>query len=572
MNGIIASSLEWYKQKLWWTMDVFEVTDSLTRKVMTAATLQFVSLTVLFALPLVFLGREALTLFPPGQILLTMAVFLLASTAYVNTLLIIREDVTQPLQQLQTTAQALTEGRVEETPPTSDQNDEIGLLTRSFVELHGYFSTIVGQTRALADEEFDAAVLDEDVPGEVGASLGGLKHSLESRITELQTQRETIEQRQQALEDDARRYKSAFEECASGDLTQRIETESDSDAMEEIATAFNEMVATLEETLVHIREFAHEVDTASETMVNHTEKAKRMSTDVSRETQEIATGAEKQDGHLQTVSTELTDLSATIEEIASSTDEIAEQSQKTVEQGENGLDAADEALAEMDAIESAAQMTVEEMNELQREVDRIGEIVELIDEIAEQTNMLALNASIEAARAGRAGEGFAVVADEIKGFAEETADATGRVEDLITTVEDSTDDVAKDMRSMQQDIEDGQNAVDRTVETLEIMVENAEQANTGIQSISDASDSQAATTEEVVAMADEVGTISDETATQTDEVVEFVEQQTVTVENLSTQADELSDGATGLRAELSDFEVQHSETSSFDGVATDGGR
>lgn len=232
-----------YKKGLWGMMDWLGVTRSTTRKMMAAVTIQFVAMIGLFVLPAIFLGTDVVTVFPPEQIVATTLVFVLAVIAYGNTLLIVTEDVTGPLSELQATAASISDGNIDEDPPTTDQKDEIGALIGSFEDMHEYLATIIDQTHALADEDFDAAVLDEDVPGSVGDSLERLQASLESRITELKAQREEIETQREKLEADAEHFGNVFRKCAEGDLTQRLTVRSENEAMREIGESFNEMMS-----------------------------------------------------------------------------------------------------------------------------------------------------------------------------------------------------------------------------------------------------------------------------------------------------------------------------------------
>lgn len=547
--------LDRYKRLLWWSLEQLRVTESVTRKMMAAVTLQFIATIALFALPMVFLGADVFTAFPPEQIAMTVVVFALAVIAYINTLLIVQEDMAQPLADLETTATKIAGGEISEDPPKSTQTDEIGMLIRSFNEMHTYLATVVGQSKALSNEEFDAAVLDEDVPGGLGTALQELQESLEDRISELKSQREATERRRQALEADAERFTEAFERCGSGDLTARVSAQSDSTAMQDIVTTFNEMMDTLEEAVVHIREIGHEVDDASIEIGESVADAMEASETVATTVDEIAAGAERQDKYIQNVSEEMADLSATIQEIASSTEQVAETSQATAQLGSEAADQAQTAATEIATIQRQTDQTLEEITALKREVDRIGQIADLIDEFAEQTNMLALNASIEAAHADEAGDGFAVVAQQIKALAEETKGATDDIEEVISDIEAATDEVVADMRGTRDSVESGVETVEETVEMLDRIVDRVAQIDDQIQAVSEATDEQASSTQQTVSMVEEIGTISHQTARQAEEVDQTTQHQLRTISDVEKTKEALGNRATDLRRVLDVFDV-----------------
>jgi len=468
----------------------------------------------------------------------------------------------KPIEQVRDHAQRLARGQFDEELDVDADNDEIGEMVTAFEEMHGNISTAAAQADALADQEFDAPVLDEDVPGRLGAALTTMHENTEAFVADLDEARseaEAAREEAEALAADLQRQAEeaagVLERAADGDLTARMDEARDSDAMRTIATEFNDMLGELEDTVVDIKRFSDEVAGVSEQVSRGSNEVSSASREVAESIEGIAARAAEQTGSLEEVSGEMNDLSATVEEIASSSDEVAELSAEAAVDAREGTDLAEDSIDMMETIEDQADATVDEMERLEAEVNQIDEIVTLIDDIAEQTNVLALNASIEAARAGEAGEGFAVVADEVKHLAEETSEATDEIAGLIDGVESSTAETVGDMREMHEAVADGRETIDESLHTLEEIADHVEEANTGVQSINDATDEQAASAQEVVAMADDVADASRETRSEAQEVASAAEQQTMTATQMAGTADELDDLADRLREQLDEFTV-----------------
>ncbi|QLG27047.1 methyl-accepting chemotaxis protein [Halorarum halophilum] len=463
------------------------------------------------------------------------------------------------LSDLADRATALARGEDDDIERT-DRVDEVGQVHDAVVDVSEYLSTAASQADAVARSEFDAAVLDEDVPGSLGESLAAMRADLDRLITEMEATTEELER-------SAESYSAKLERAADGDLTVRLAEDADNEAMRDVATAVNATLADLESTVGRVDTVAHDVADSSTDARDGTAEVERASREVAESTEEISAGAAEQSDHLAEVSGEMATLSAAVEEVAATADEVAEQSETAAQTGERGVALADEAVAEMAAIEDASEETAEVVRGLEEEVQEIGEIVELIDGIAEQTNTLALNASIEAARAGAEGDGFAVVADEVKSLATDTREATKRISSRIERVQASTDDAVTDIERMRGRVEDGTDTIEAGLGSMGEVVDAIERANDGVQSISATADDQATSAEEVVAMADEVATVSEQTAAEAGNVSAAAEEQTASLNQVSSEVSRLSERAAELIDLTAAFEADASDA---DRVATGG--
>ncbi|WP_438287744.1 methyl-accepting chemotaxis protein [Pseudomonas fulva] len=214
-------------------------------------------------------------------------------------------------------------------------------------------------------------------------------------------------------------------------------------------------------------------------------------------TDESTRGLTRQNDEIQLAATAVTQMSAAVEEVARNATSTSEASRQTSEEAASGRDQAREAVQAITSVNSEIGQSTVIVGELAGSVREIAKVIDVIRGIAEQTNLLALNAAIEAARAGEQGRGFAVVADEVRALAARTQASTGEIEAMITGVQSRADDAVKAMGNSRNLADSTQALAQATGESLERIARNIAQINDRNLLIATASEEQAHVAREV---------------------------------------------------------------------------
>ena len=269
---------------------------------------------------------------------------------------------------------------------------------------------------------------------------------------------------------------------ARGDLTVAIVPNS-KDEPGRLLEAMRDMVKTLKEM---VSETAH----VSAAITSSAEQLTATSSG-------IASGAEEVASQAGTVATASEEMSYTSADIARNCTMAADASRQTSESATAGAKVVNESIAGMDLVAERVRQTAKTVEALGTRSQQIGNIVGTIEDIADQTNLLALNAAIEAARAGEQGRGFAVVADEVRALAERTTKATREIGEMIKAIQQETKNAVTAMEEGVQEVERGAESSQRSGRALGDILDRINEVSMQINQIATAAEEQTATTNEV---------------------------------------------------------------------------
>ncbi len=319
---------------------------------------------------------------------------------------------------------------------------------------------------------------------------------------------------------------NAMNQIASGDLTVRLD-ESRNDELGAIAKASNKMAIELSTVIKEVISASHDVASAA--------------TEVSANAEEISAGMFEQSSSLNQVSAAVEEMSASINEVAGKSSHTVDLASQSGVQAKSGGEVVEHTIKGIEEIGSLVNQSATTIGSLGSKSQEIGQIIETINDIAEQTNLLALNAAIEAARAGEHGRGFAVVADEVRKLAERTTDATSEVSQSISDIQKETVLAVTSINGCQEEMNTGVAFAREAGESLQKIVQANDSVDTEIAGI-------AAATEE---QSQACNTIS----MNIESISNLIERSTDGVREAATASSMLSNSAEELQSMVSRFKV-----------------
>ncbi len=326
----------------------------------------------------------------------------------------------------------------------------------------------------------------------------------------------------------------ASERIAANDLTVVVEPKSSRDVL---GNSFKTMIINLSGMIRQLTDNARELVSAA--------------TEISASSEQMSKGAKGQADQVAQVSTAIEEMSATIIEASKNAGEATDVAKGASGTAASGGQIVSDTIQGMQKIAAVVRQSAESIAKLAKSADQIGEITSVIDEIADQTNLLALNAAIEAARAGEQGRGFAVVADEVRKLAERTGTATKEITAMIKGIQSETEEAVNSMESGIQEVDRGRDLADKAGSSLHEIVTMSQRVMDMIAQIATASEEQSSTVEQISKNVEHIASVTRETSSG-------AEQSAAAAEELNRQAEGLQTMVGQFRLSTGDLARSHS--------------
>jgi methyl-accepting chemotaxis protein len=379
-----------------------------------------------------------------------------------------------------------------------------------------------------------AGNLDQHVEVSVGGELGATAAAFEDMVDYL------------------RDIQQAGERIADGDLSVDVEPKSERDAL---GTAFQRMTASLRRMIGEVVTTATTVSESSQDVARTSDESGRAVAEVAGAMSEITSGAEIQLRLVGSATESAAEMAQAIDASAEAARQSADAAAEARELTRDGVAAVMQATAAMTAVRDSSNAASQAISALEGKSSQIGSIVKRITEIAEQTNLLALNAAIEAARAGEHGRGFAVVADEVRRLAENAGDAAGEIAGLIGQIQDGTRSVVAIVSDGATRTEEGTSTVEQTREAFERIDAAIAQMDDRISEVSAASSQVATGAATLQNELSEVAGVAERSTAASQQVSASTEQTSASTREIAASAERLQGSAGELQDLVSRFRL-----------------
>lgn len=313
-------------------------------------------------------------------------------------------------------------------------------------------------------------------------------------------------------------FVTVFREIAEGDLTKKIMVKS-TDEIGTVAREFNIFVDNIRETMLSVKDATNTVASATN--------------ELSSTAEELSATADSQSAQVGDIANGMRDVTHSAEEVVFHVETTGKKVEEALVVTEKGKEFVQQTVRRISGIKTTTAGLSETISKLGKSSEEIGNIISVINDIADQTNLLALNAAIEAARAGEAGRGFAVVADEVRKLAERTQNATKEVGDIIASLQKETEMAEAGMQQAEKSVDQGIGAAEETRHVFDEIVTAAEQIHHETSSVMELVQRQTGSTMNVNESLQGVATAVEQSSAAFAEVTQTVNNLQIQTENLT---------------------------------------
>lgn len=453
----------------------------------------------------------------------------------------IQKGIVNPLTEVMNIAQEIAEGNLAQKEVEVRTNDEIGQLARIFNKMLRGLSDLVKRAELIANGIIGADIVEEKLRGGIGlsqaASIGDSKSQgdLAVAFDRMQTElrKLTIQARRIATDDlnnnildmqitgelgeafsqmtsNLKNLARVAERMADGNLATTTKIHSENEVL---ANAFSKMITNLKSLISNVVQLSNTTHHSASNMAHTTKQANQTMSQVQNSIQQIASAINQVARSAQGISI------------------LVQNTNKVVDAGSANIT---KVIEKFGSVQNTIETTSHSISKLNERSQEISEIVGLITKIADQTNLLALNAAIEAARAGEAGRGFAVVADEVRKLAESSSNSADKISQIIKEIQQDTGNVVASSSD--------------SLDEAKVVLGLADKMQMGYNEIVEAIKGMNQQVEQIVAT-------SEETAASAEEITAGTEEQSAAITEIATSAQGMADQAKSLKTEVGKFKV-----------------
>ncbi|PWK16469.1 methyl-accepting chemotaxis protein [Tumebacillus permanentifrigoris] len=352
-----------------------------------------------------------------------------------------------------------------------------------------------------------------------------------------------------------RKITGAAEQIAAGDLSGPDPVIKNRDEIGELAHHFSQMKQNIRVLLEQVTLNSQQVAATSEEVTASSELTSQVAENVAQSVQEIAIGADRQVADVTHATNVVITISEAIAEVSSGMEHVTTSSADAKQTAADGNQVIVKSIEQMNVINHRVSISSDVVNQLGEKSKEIGGIVSIIRELANQTNLLALNAAIEAARAGEQGKGFAVVADEVRKLAEESGSAATQIATIIGEIQRDTEKAMQAMNQGDDAVKEGLVMIQNAGEAFHNIMLVVDDVSAQTQRVSERVQEANKGTKSVVELMEGIAQVSELAAENTQTVAASVQEQTASMEEISTASTTLSSMAEELQQSLSKFKL-----------------
>lgn len=327
------------------------------------------------------------------------------------------------------------------------------------------------------------------------------------------------------------------------------------DEVGQLSVAMNKMLFNLQNIIKEISESSLKVDDESNNLRKIAEEVQESSEQIAATMQEMSAGAEEQASSATEIASSIYNLTQLVKKANTNKEALETSSKDILNVVGKGNTEMKVSVITMNDINSILKESVEKVKQLDESSQKVSVLVQIINSIAEQTNLLALNAAIEAARAGEAGRGFAVVADEIRKLAEQVGKSVNEITEIVMGIQSESRAMTDSLARGYNKVEEGTHKIRATGEVFDRINIEIDTMVEGIKSVSNNLDEIAINSNTINMAGEQIAAISEENSAGIEQTVASVEQQNSSMENITENAHSLTSSAEILKNLVSQFKI-----------------